>query len=209
MDLTPYRYRLTLTEPLLGSQPRNREVYTAYIAARAAAAANPAAHPAEVAGEANDVQEVESRGWTGFLADEQGVYILDYVLRGYLKAASRVLGLTLPGKRKAEVALGPSVVDNYVFVTPRKLRLLRAGQPIRGPEGVLERPLRAMTVQGPRVSLARSYVIREDATIECEISLLGSRVTADLVEQLLDYGRLQGLGQWRNASYGRFTWERT
>jgi hypothetical protein len=29
----------------------------------------------------------------------------------------------------------------------------------------------------------------------------------DTVREWLDYGQYNGLGQWRNASYGSFTWE--
>ncbi len=209
MDLTRVCYRLTLQEPILGSTPKARDIYTAYVATRATAAQAPAASQVAIAQEAQDVQEdLEARGWTGFLSDAHGVYILDYVLRGFLKSASRALDLTLPGKRKASVTLGPSFIDNYVFVFPRKLRFLRNGSPITAAEDVLERPLRAMTAQGPRVSLTRSDLIREGATLDCEIGLLGGRVTQDLIEELLNYGTLQGLGQWRNASYGRFSWER-
>jgi hypothetical protein len=28
-----------------------------------------------------------------------------------------------------------------------------------------------------------------------------------LVREWLDYGRLRGIGQWRNSGRGRFTWE--
>lgn len=201
-------YRLTLTEPILGSSPKNKDVYRSFIAAKAAEAAVTMAPALVVETEVESVQEVEERGWTGFLEDADGIYLLDYVIRGYLKSAARVLSLKISGKRKGEVALGASVIDNFVFVWPRKIRLVRDGAPIRGPEDVLERPLRAMTAQGPRVTVMRSDLVREDATIDVTIGTLNGRVPADLIEQLLDYGQLQGLGQWRNGSYGRFTWER-
>ncbi len=36
LDLTRLNYRLTLQEPILGSAPKARDIYTAYVAARAA-----------------------------------------------------------------------------------------------------------------------------------------------------------------------------
>jgi hypothetical protein len=33
-------------------------------------------------------------------------------------------------------------------------------------------------------------------------------LTWDAIEAALDYGAFHGLGQWRNADYGRFIWER-
>lgn len=207
LDLAVRQYRLTLLEPMLGTQPRDRALYAAYVAARAAGAAMPAAGVQEVASEVNDVQEIEERGWTGFAQDAEGIHLWDYQLRGFLKEAARVLDLSLPGKRKSSVALGPSVIDRHVFVTPRRIRIAREGVPLHEPDETLERPLRAMTAQGPRVSLVRSDVVREGATLDISVSLLGDRVTHELIERLLDYGALQGLGQWRNGSWGRFSWE--
>jgi len=37
------------------------------------------------------------------------------------------------------------------------------------------------------------------------VQVLGG-VSESLLREWLDYGALRGLGQWRNASYGRFTY---
>ena len=70
-----------------------------------------------------------------------------------------------------------------------------------------------MTAQGPRVTLAGSEFVK-DWMVEIEVSLLenketakGKAITWAVVEDALDYGRLSGLGQWRNGGFGRFTWE--
>ena len=91
-------------------------------------------------------------------------------------------------------------IDKYVFISPRRIYLGK-----REPDGYVERPLRAMTMQGPRVSLARSDYVKEGLEIEFEIELIKNKeITWDIIEMLLSYGKYCGLGQFRNGSYGRF-----
>lgn len=45
----------------------------------------------------------------------------------------------------------------------------------------------------------------EGTTAEFEVQLL-DKAHEDVVREWLDYGRFYGLGQWRNADYGRFEW---
>jgi hypothetical protein len=70
----------------------------------------------------------------------------------------------------------------------------------------LQRPIRVITMQGPRVSLVRSEAAPIDSFIEVEIRLMkGGAVTADMLYEMLAYGATYGgIGQWRNAGYGRF-----
>ena len=70
-------------------------------------------------------------------------------------------------------------------------------------------------MRGPRVSLAASEMIDLPWSVEFVVTLLpnpvsksSAQVTWDAIETALDYGQFQGLGQWRNGGYGRFTWER-
>ena len=96
-----------------------------------------------------------------------------------------------------------SKFDNFVFVFPRKISLGK-----KEPDGICERPLRAETMQGPRVSLARSEVVNAGISFDCEIQLFpGCPITDKMLRQCLDYGKFKGLGQWRNSGKGRFTWE--
>jgi len=79
---------------------------------------------------------------------------------------------------------------------------------VQKPDGCLERPLRAMTMQGPRVTLARSDMIEAGATIDATIRVIGHKeVNEELLYELLGYGEFKGLGQFRNGSYGSFTFE--
>jgi len=76
------------------------------------------------------------------------------------------------------------------------------------PDGVCERSLRVNTAQGPRVTVARSEVVNEKTSFEVEIDVYsGAPITEDMLTQILDFGGWTGLGQWRNAGKGQFTWE--
>jgi hypothetical protein len=66
--------------------------------------------------------------------------------------------------------------------------------------------LRAQTAQGERIAIAESETIAAGSVLILEIVLLdeGSEL---LVREWLDYGKLRGLGQWRNSGKGRFSWK--
>ena len=72
--------------------------------------------------------------------------------------------------------------------------------------GVCERPLRASTPQCEVTAIAISEEISAGATLTFDIVLLSDDHEA-LVREWLDYGRLSGIGQWRNSGKGRFVWE--
>lgn len=203
MQIVRQGYRLSLTEMLLGTAPMNQHIYAEYIASRKAAATTE-----ERAAETATVSDAEEAGVTGFRRDEDGLFLFDYQIRGFLKEAARVLNLKVPGKRQAEVALSSGVMDQFVFVSPRKVRIHRDGVRLTEPEGVFDRPLRALTMQGPRVTLARSEMVQAGAEIAFDVTILQGKVTLDQVEELLGYGQFLGLGQFRTGSFGRFTWER-
>ena len=69
-----------------------------------------------------------------------------------------------------------------------------------------QRPLRAQTAQGERVSLANSEEIPAGSSCQFEVLCMDDSHEAAVMEWL-EYGRLRGLGQWRNSGKGRFTYE--
>ena len=110
------------------------------------------------------------------------------------------------GKKKAANLSGKltaykSVIDGLIFVQPRMIPIQVNGE-IRD----CQRPLRAQTMQGERVSLANSEEIPEGSTAEFEVICLEKDHEA-VVQEWLDYGILRGIGQWRNSGKGRFTYE--
>ena len=116
------------------------------------------------------------------------------MIKGFLKNAGNVL------KDEIKIKAFRSKIDDFVFIKPRRIYL---GQ--ENPDGIVERPLRAMTMQGPRVTLARSDYVTEGKELDFEILLLPHKeVSVDTIKTLLKHGELMGLGQFRNGGYGRF-----
>ena len=202
MNIEKRTYRLHGVTRILGSQPADPNVRTRFVANEV--------EKAKADEEASKLPlDQQKRNLTVFLRDEGCVCICDYVIKGFLKEAISVL------KSQVKVANGKSKIDNQVLIEPAYLRFCRDGEELDAADGDLERPLRAMTMQGPRVSVTASEYIDAPWTLTFTISLLEGEKTArsealtfEVIETLLDYGSFKGLGQWRNAQNGRFTWER-
>ena len=93
------------------------------------------------------------------------------------------------------------VIDGLIFVQPRMIPIH-----VNGEITECQRPLRAQTAQGERVSLANSEQIPADSTCEFEVVLLDDS-HEKVVREWMDYGVLRGIGQWRNSGKGRFNYE--
>lgn len=196
-----YKLKITFTEPYLGSSPCDPEVYAKFIATKVK-------DEKEEAGEEVATLPAESRersGWTVFHKNAYGLFVYDYRIRGFLKEAATAI------TSKTEVSAIKSKIDKWLFASPRVIQLCAPGGTfITEPHGVLERPLRAMTMQGPRVSVVRSDLVNAGTYFEAELLTLplGEKdLNEERLRSWLDYGKFQGLGQWRNGSYGRFTYE--
>ena len=150
------------------------------------------------------IEDIEEKGWTGFHSDEKGLFLYDYVVKGFLKSA----GLNLAEQTK--IKQSRSKIDNLIFIFPRRLHILTNGKFIKSVDGVVERPLRAQTMQGPRVTLARSDYVEAGAALDFEAHVIGNEkgMKIELIEELLEFGKYMGLGQFRTGSYGRFEWEK-
>lgn len=202
------KVRIRFLEPMLGTVPKDPKVYHEWIESKKAERSD-----YEVVKNDNEsatVEEIEAKGWTGFhnasLASaygvvpederEKGLFIFDYMIRGFLKNAGNVLKDALKLKNVR------SKIDNFVFVHPRRIYVGKTE-----PDGVLERPIRVMTMQGPRVALIRSDYVNAGTEIEFTLTIVphkGDEINWEVINDLLSYGRLCGLGQFRNGSYGRF-----
>ena len=137
---------------------------------------------------------------TVFPRDENGnPFLYDYQVKGFFKDACSMLR-KVKGTKSAGIKAFKKEIDGLIFPNPRQIVFQIAKM------GVCQRPLRANTAQGERVALAMSEEIAAGATIELEITCwIDEQV--DLVREWLDYGRVRGIGQWRNSGKGRFTWE--
>lgn len=190
------KVKLTFTESILGTLPNDKEIAERFIASKAPDAPTTAE---EV--EAVGVDAVVERGMTVFPRLEDGTpFIYDYQIRGFFKAAASAMA-KVPGSKSSKIKAFKKTVDTLIFVDERKIPIEFDGE-----IGNCQRPLRASTPQGERVSLANSEEIAAGATIAFNVTCLNPEHEA-LVEEWLGYGKFNGLGQWRNGSHGRFTYE--
>ena len=192
-----YRVQVTFVEPLLGTVPKDKDIYAGYIASIAALTDEALAEELET------VPVVEEKGWTGFHTLENGQPALyDYVVKGFFKDACGMLRRTR-GSESAKLKAYKKIIDGLVFVKPRRIPLIL-------PDGaalqMVERPLRAQTAQGERVALARSDAAPAGTVMRFTVTVLGE-VTEKTLREWFDYGVLRGFGQWRNGGYGRFQYE--
>lgn len=215
MEKSTYSLVITLEENLLGTVPYSKEIYASYLQDRIKKRKEEEGEPLPESNEVDFVKDIEEKGWTGFTADENGLFIWDYLIKGFLKNAAKAMQeaaavvsaeeeeeeVKVKAKKPKKERPGYKLINDYVFIHPRKLYF-----GIKEPDGVLERPLRAMTMQGERVTLSRSDYINKGRQIKCEIHVLLNKVTEKRLRDLLDYGFYMGLGQWRNARWGSFSY---
>ena len=203
MKTSERTYKLTGLTRILGAQAANPKVRTEFIASKAASLKKGQEETDKLP------EGFEEKGLTVFLRDEGALCLSDYVIKGFLKEALGAL------KSQIGIAAHATKVDNYTLITPAYLRFTKGGEPVTQPDFIKERPLRAMTMQGPRVSVSASECIEPGWELTFTITLLDNpaspksrALTFEVIEEALDYGAFKGLGQWRNGQNGRFTWER-
>ena len=198
------RFRLTGITALLGSQPASQNLHEDYIMSKAP-------KEKDVSDEI-DIIKLEEKGLTVFARDasdeEEPLALIDYQIKGFFKeviySLKSDLGITAAKKK----------CDNYLFVEPRFIPIMRDGEVLVDEDEYCQRPLRAQTMQGERVTIASSEAVQTPWQIEFEVELIHNEsttkskpITWDAVYTALDYGRRKGLGQFRNGGYGKFRWE--
>ena len=190
------KVRITLLEELLGTASNNREIHSEFIASKAPDAKSREEEIASIGADA----EIE-KSMTVFPRDENGKpFFWDYQVRGFFKDACGMLR-KVTGTKSSGMKSYKKSIDGLIFVNERRIPINFDGE-----IGNCQRPLRAQTAQGERISLANSETIPAGATMEFTIQCLVDADMAAVIEWL-DYGKLRGLGQWRNSGKGRFSWE--
>lgn len=190
------KVRLTFINPILGTASGNPELHSEFIASKA-----PDAQSREQEIEALGVDAVEKKEMTVFSRTPDGRPCLwDYHIRGFFKHACGMQRL-VKGTVSSGIKAYKKYIDGLVFVKERQIPINYVGK-----ISSLQRPLRASTAQGERITLANSEMIPEKASVEFTILMLKEDLE-DAVREWLDYGQFNGIGQWRNASYGAFLWQ--
>lgn len=202
--MTKINVRAIFTEAPLGTSPSNENLYQDFIASKA-----PTLEDAEE--EIAALPQDADKGMTVFGRDEGGNPIFwNYQIRGFFKDScsmlSRVGGKDENGKKRkvnesSKMTAFKKNVDGLIFVQPRKIPIRMMGE-----MSTCQRPLRAATAQGERVTLAMSEEAPKNSVIEFTVICLADDHAA-AVREWLNYGFLRGLGQWRNSGKGTFVWE--
>lgn len=200
------KVRLTFTEPLLGTWPANQNVAREYIASKGPDAATIEDEVAALGADA-----AADKVMTVFPRNEAGQPILyDYQVKGFFKDSCGMLGRIGGQGREGQeesrerIRQADRLQEDHRrpdLCRPRQIPLILNGEMTE-----CQRPLRAQTAQGERVSLANSEQIPAGSTCEFEITCMDDAHEKAVLEWL-DYGKLRGLGQWRNSGKGRFTYE--
>lgn len=220
----------TYTTRLLGSAPASKDLYATFIASKKAEAEESRRKFAERHGspqaqhETATVEEEletisETAGMTVFHNDlglkredgqtGKGLFFFDYQIAGFWKESAENL------QEEHGVKQVRSKLDNFLVIRPRHAYLMRDGREITAPDGRIERPLRAMTAQGPRVSLACSEYLEPGCTLSYQLDFLpyikvgggkeAKKLDLDMfVEMVANHGSRKGRGQWRSGGHGRF-----
>lgn len=190
------KVKVTFFEELLGTASNDPEIHKEFIASKA-----PDAPSREEEVEALGVDEVVEKAKTVFPRDKDGTPIMwDYQVKGFFKDTCSALK-KVPDTKSNKMKAHKKEIDGLIFVKERKIPIIYNGE-----IGSCQRPLRAQTAQGERISLANSETIPAGATIEFTVQCLVDG-DMDAVVEWLNYGKLRGMGQWRNSGKGRFNWE--
>lgn len=197
------RVKLTTIDEMLGSQPNDKEIHRTYIASK-----SPDATTIEEEVAAVGVDAVDEKGTTVFPRDKDGnLVVYNYQIKGFFKSACSALR-KVPKTKSSKCKAYKKLIDLNIFVYADENDVSNRMVPINydGEIGTCQRTLRAQTMQGERISLASSEMIGAGATIEFDVVCL-NKDDEELVKEWLDYGRYNGLGQWRNSGKGAFVWE--
>lgn len=189
------KVRLTFTEEILGTASNDKEIHAEFIASKA-----PDAPSREEEIAAVGVEEVIEKGKTVFPKDDEGKpFLYDYQIKGFFKNSAKAFNY-VGGDSKLPAY--KSKIDNCIFIKERKIPLvIPNGEEI----GDCQRPLRASTAQGERVALVNSESCPIGTICEFTILCMVDNLMKHVIEWL-DYGKLNGIGQWHNSGKGRFDW---
>jgi hypothetical protein len=192
------KVRLTLTEEMLGTKAANPDVFADFIASKCP-------DDDKRKQELDNAEHREEAGTTVFHRESGQIGIYDYQIKGFFKDACGAMNRFDKESRNGleKLTAYKTKIDGCIFVSPRFIAIqIPEGAKI----GICERPLRAETAQGPRVSVCRSETVPAGSFIDIGVSVL-SKELIPFVEEWFKYGQLRGLGQWRNSGKGRFAVE--
>lgn len=217
------KVRLTFQEPILGTSTPNPEILEKYKFPNTLPVEQLKKEIEEISRAPIDEEAAENgiedpAKITVFPRNENGDLLFKgYQFKGFFKDACgglREIKSTKFSSKSSKLTSYKKKIDKLVFITSDLQNFNPAKEKMtediiinyEGDLTICSRPLRASTAQGERIALAHSEQIAEGATCEFDIVLLDPNMH-DVVIEWMDYGAFSGMGQWRNSSKGRFTYE--
>lgn len=189
------KIRIELTEEMLGMCASDPEIHDTYIASRA-----PDAMSREEEIELLGVETVQRMGKTIFPRMDDGTpFLWNYQLKGFFKDVVGMLR-RVPGTHCSKVKAYKKEIDGLLFIIERKVPIV-----FDGVVGSCQRPLRTDGPAGSYNALSNSETVPAGSTLTFTLLLMRDDME-NWVRECLDYGKLRGLGQWRNSGKGCFTW---
>ena len=155
-------------------------------------------------------EEKEARSWVGFksaLVDgKPSLFIEGRQVKAMLKEAANIIKKVVPVPKHKGAPDGKGITNfksklaDHVFVPQGPIYLNRSE-----PDVSEERPVHAMTAQGPRTSLKRVDIV-EDVTIEFPLRRLDNGNVPEIsLMAVLEYAQHIGLGADRSQGKGSFS----
>lgn len=198
------RIRVELIDEMLGTNPANKRIHEDFIGSKA-----PDAESREEELTHLPAEEMVSKEMTVFYRDNDGEPAMAcYHLYGFFKSACGYLR-KVKGTKSEKLKAYKKAIDGLIKVYPRasdqRGRYITLHLPDGSGIGNCQRPLRAQTMQGERVALANSETVPAGTWFECDVCVFDESLWPT-IEEWLDYGQFNGLGQWRSSGKGAFTW---
>lgn len=198
------RIRFYFKEDVLGGRSFNENILSSWIEGKAP-------EGRDISDEIADrgAEDVIEGKMTGFSKEQGCPHAWDYQIKGFLKEAMGALK-KLPDTESSKQKAYKKAVDNYIFFdarTSRKIFFHNAdGSRVKNSQlKEEERTLRASTMQGERVSIARSESVPAGTYIEFDMIVMDESLNK-AIDECFNYGMYKGFGQWRNAGWGTFMW---
>lgn len=201
------RIKITLIDEMLGTNPNNKQIHEDYISSKA-----PDAESREEELEHMLPEEMVQKEMTVFYRNPENMEVPQmacYHMYGFFKSACGFLR-KVKGSESSKIKAYKKAIDGLIKVYPdasdKTGRFIDLNLPEGGVIGSCQRPLRAQTMQGERVALANSETVPVGTWFECDVVAWDESLWK-AIEEWLDYGEMNGLGQWRSSGKGAFLWE--
>jgi hypothetical protein len=208
MKMEIYEVQIKFLREILGSLP-NKEVFEKFLAPKALEEGVKKERIAEEMDNLPSDEEIgaEDNSMSRFARTEKGPFIYENVIMGFLKNSGDVL------KTQLGIAALKSKIEDFVSIAPIKNYFTDAnGNIISKVDELTKDRTKSINAKfGEKLSVLGSSEKISHANLKFYIMLIENKatkqsgaVTGDVIQELLEYGRLKGLGQWRNAGYGSF-----